>query len=208
MRISVSLVEDDRGTRERLVDVLNSSTRVRCLDAYASAEEALARLPGSAPDVVLMDINLSGMSGIECVARLKSLLPAVEVLMLTTYEDSELIFDSICAGASGYLLKNLPPQKLIEAVEEVRAGGAPMSIPIARKVLSYFRKDRAVSGELATLTAREQEILGLLAKGYADKEIGARLNISLSTVHVHLHNIYGKLHVRSRTEAVVKFLRT
>ena len=163
-------------------------------------------MPAAAPDVVLMDINLPKMNGIECVARLKEQLPRTQVLMLTTYEESDLIFDSLRRGASGYLLKNMPPAELIQAIEQVHAGGAPMSMQIARKVVSHFQQIKKPQSDMEQLTKREHEILALLAKGYLYKEIADQLGISLSTVRAHLHAVYEKLHVQSRTEAVVKFL--
>ena len=163
-------------------------------------------MPAAAPDVVLMDINLPKMNGIECVARLKEQLPRTQVLMLTTYEESDLIFDSLCRGASGYLLKNMPPAELIQAIEQVHGGGAPMSMQIACKVVSHFQQIKKPQSDMEQLTKREHEILALLAKGYLYKEIADQLGISLSTVRAHLHAVYEKLHVQSRTEAVVKFL--
>jgi len=206
MPITVSIVEDNHGTRESLVALLGRASGLRCLGAYASGEEALLGIPRDKPEVALVDINLPGMSGIECVAKLKVQLPALEVLMLTTYEESDLIFHSLRAGASGYLLKNMPPAELIQAVESVHIGGAPMSMQIARKVVHHFHQIKQPSSDMEKLTKREQEILALLAKGYLYKEIGENLGISLSTVRAHLHAVYEKLHVQSRTEAVVKFL--
>ena len=206
MAISVSIVEDSRGTRESLSELLKRSPGLRCVGAYANGEQALRELPGQVPDVVLMDINLPGMSGIECVARLKEKAPKTQVLMLTTYEEGDLIFESLRAGASGYLLKNMPPSELVHAVEQVHAGGSPMSMHIARKVVSHFQRIKQPSSEMETLTKREQEILALLAKGFLYKEIADQLGISLSTVRAHLHTVYEKLHVQSRTEAVVKYL--
>ena len=206
MRIRVSIVEDSRGTRESLSELLNRASNVRCVGAHANGEKALESIPGENPDVVLMDINLPGMSGIECVSRLKDQLPRLQVLMLTTYEESDLIFDSLRKGASGYLLKNMPPAELVQAVEQVHAGGAPMSMQIARKVVNHFQQIKRPSSEMEKLTKREQEILALLAKGYLYKEIADQLGISLSTVRAHLHTVYEKLHVQSRTQAVVKFL--
>ena len=206
MAISVSIVEDSRGTRESLSELLKRSPGLRCVGAYANGEQALRELPGQVPDVVLMDINLPGMSGIECVARLKEKAPKTQVLMLTTYEEGDLIFESLRAGASGYLLKNMPPSELVHAVEQVHAGGSPMSMHIARKVVSQFQRIKQPSSEMETLTKREQEILALLAKGFLYKEIADQLGISLSTVRAHLHTVYEKLHVQSRTEAVVKYL--
>jgi DNA-binding NarL/FixJ family response regulator len=206
MRIRVSIVEDNRGTRESLSELLGRSTALRCVGAHPNGEEALRQIPVEAPDVVLMDINLPGMNGIECVARLKERLPKLQVLMLTTYEESDLIFDSLRRGASGYLLKNMPPSELIQAVEQVHAGGAPMSMQIARKVVNHFQQIKHPSSDVEQLTKREHEILALLARGYLYKEIADQLGISLSTVRAHLHTIYEKLHVQSRTQAVVKFL--
>lgn len=205
-RVTVALVEDDRGTRENLMAVLACAPQLRCLKGYASGEEALREIPADPPDVVLMDINLPGINGIQCVARLKAKLPKVQVLMLTTYEDSKLIFDSLRAGASGYLLKNMAPAQVVEAVEQVSAGGSPMSMHIARKVVSHFQQIKQVPSEMDVLSKRELEILGLLAKGYLYKEIADQLGITQGTVRVHLHTVYEKLHVSSRTEAVVKFL--
>jgi DNA-binding NarL/FixJ family response regulator len=205
-RIKVSIVEDDRGTRENLMAVLASAPSLKCLHAYASSEEALRDIPAAVPDVVLMDINLPGLSGIQCVAQLKAKLPAIQVLILTAYEDSKLIFDSLRAGASGYLLKNMPPSEIWQAVVQVHAGGSPMSMAIARKVVNHFQQIKQPSSEVDRLSKREQEILGLLAKGCLYKEIADQLGITPGTVRVHLHTIYEKLHVQSRTQAVVKFL--
>lgn len=203
--ITVSIVEDDRGTREKLMAVLGAAPSLRCVRAYASGEEALRGIPNEATDVVLMDINLPGMNGIQCVAELKAKLPRVQILMLTTYEDSKLIFDSLRAGASGYLLKNMAPAEVVQAVEQVKAGGSPMSMAIARKVVNFFQQIKPDS-EVDQLSKREQEILALLAEGYLYKEIADKLGISPGTVRVHLHTVYEKLHVSSRTQAVVKFL--
>ena len=206
MRITVSIVEDNRGTRESLSELLGRASALQCVGAHPTGEEALRQIPVERPDVVLMDINLPGMSGIECVRRLKELLPKTQVLMLTTYEESDLIFDSLRNGASGYLLKNMPPAELIQAVEQVHAGGAPMSMQIARKVVNHFQQIKQMSSDADQLTKREQEILALLAKGFLYKEIADQLGITLSTVRAHLHTVYEKLHVQSRTQAVVKFL--
>jgi DNA-binding NarL/FixJ family response regulator len=204
--INVAIVEDNRGTRESLMELLGRSSGLRCIGAHASGEEALKGLPPLNPDVVLMDINLPGMTGVECVARLKEQLPKLQILMLTTYEESDLIFASLRAGASGYLLKNMMAAELIQAIEQVHSGGAPMSMQIARKVVNHFQQIQQPTSEMEKLTKRELEILTLLAKGYLYKEIGDHLGITLSTVRAHLHAIYEKLHVQSRTQAVVKFL--
>jgi DNA-binding NarL/FixJ family response regulator len=206
MRIRVSIVEDNRGTRESLTELLTRAPALRFVNAHPTGEDALRQIPTDAPDVVLMDINLPKMNGIECVAQLKQKLPKTQVLMLTTYEEGDLIFDSLRKGASGYLLKNLPPAELVQAIEQVHAGGAPMSMQIARKVVNHFQQIKKPRSEMEQLTKREHEILALLAKGFLYKEIADQLGISLSTVRAHLHTVYEKLHVQSRTEAVVKFL--
>ncbi len=206
MRIRVSIVEDNRGTRESLTELLTRAPTLRFLGAHATGEDALRLVPAETPDVVLMDINLPKMNGIECVAKLKQQLPKLQVLMLTTYEEGDLIFDSLRQGASGYLLKNMPPSELIQAIEQVHAGGAPMSMQIARKVVNHFQQIKKPQSPMEELTKREHEILALLAKGYLYKEIADQLGITLSTVRAHLHAVYEKLHVQTRTEAVVKFL--
>jgi len=206
MRIRVSIVEDNRGTRESLTELLTRAPALRFVGAHPTGEDALQQIPAEAPDVVLMDINLPKMNGIECVAKLKQQLPKTQVLMLTTYEEGDLIFDSLRKGASGYLLKNMPPAELIQAIEQVHAGGAPMSMQVARKVVNHFQQIKKPQSDMEQLTKREGEILALLAKGYLYKEIADQLGISLSTVRAHLHTVYEKLHVQSRTEAVVKYL--
>jgi DNA-binding NarL/FixJ family response regulator len=207
MPITVAIVEDDRSTRESLVALLSGAPTLQCLTSYATGEKALAGIPLEKPEVALIDINLPGMSGIECVVKLKAKIPALHVLMLTTYEDSDLIFDSLRAGASGYLLKNMPPDELVAAVAQVQAGGAPMSMQIARKVVQHFHRTEGSAGEVQKLSPREYEILGLLAKGRLYKEIADQLGITLGTVRTHQRRIYEKLHVQSRTEAAVKFLQ-
>jgi|SRR5581483_10496041 len=207
MPITVSIVEDNRGTRDTLFELLNRTTGLQCLACYSSAEEALTGLPAQPPNVALVDINLPGMSGIELVGKLKLAVPGLEMLMLTSYEESQLIFKALRAGASGYLLKKMIPTELIAAIELVHAGGAPMSVQIARQVVDYFhhRVPQTVS-DLTKLSKREQEVLALLAKGYLYKEISDQLGISVSTVKSHLKQIYEKLHVQTRTEATAKFL--
>jgi DNA-binding NarL/FixJ family response regulator len=205
MSIAISIVEDQHDMRESLVEWLGHAPGLRCVGAHATAEEALRDIPAENPDVVLMDINLTGMNGIQCVARLKERLPKTQVLMLTTYDEGDLIFDSLRAGANGYLLKNMPQEKLVEAVRQVHAGGAPMSLQIARKVINHFHRAKKPASELEHLTPREYEILQLLAKGYMYKEIADRLTISMSTIRTHISAIYEKLHVHSRTEAAMKF---
>jgi len=206
MPINVAIVEDNRRMRESFAAILDRSGSLRCAGAYATAEEAVRDLPAAGPEVALVDIHLPGMDGIECVARLKQSSPQLQVLMLTRYEQSDLIFKSIRAGANGYLLKNTSPVELIQAIEQVHAGGAPMSMQIARKVMDHFRQIQQPASDMDRLTTREQELIGLLAKGYYYKEISDKLGISVNTVRKHLQNIYEKLHVQSRTQAVLKFL--
>src|SRR6185312_14748574 len=177
MAIKVSIVEDDRETRESLSELVDGATGLRCLGTYPTGEAALRGTSDQIPDVALVDINLPGMNGIECVAKLKSQLPSLQVLMLTTYEDSDMIFNSLRAGAKGYLLKNMPPEELVQAVAEVHAGGAPMSMQIARKVVDYFHRIQQQASEVEQLTTREREILALLAKGALYKEIADSLTI-------------------------------
>jgi len=203
--ITVSIVEDDPKTRQSLLRLLSRAPQVRLLRDYATGEEALRNLPIEKPEVALVDINLPGMSGIECVAKLKLKLPQLRVLMLTTYEDSDRIFDSLRAGASGYLLKKAGYAGLILAIDEVHTGGAPMSGQVARQVVEHFHRIQKPASDVEKLTAREQEILALLVKGYLYKDISARLNISMSTVSMHLQHIYEKLHVQSRAEATAKY---
>ena len=207
MTRTVAIVEDDAGIRDNLVALLNGSRGYRCVGACASGEDALVEIPFWNPEVVLMDINLPRMSGIECVARLKAKMPSVLVLILTVYEDGDSIFRALKAGASGYLVKRLASDKLLESIQEVCAGGAPMSCHIARKVVQYFHRAGPSPEGSENLSPREQEILDLLVAGCFFKEIAAHLGIGGETVRTHVNHIYQKLHVRSRTEAVVKYLR-
>jgi DNA-binding NarL/FixJ family response regulator len=206
MSIKVSIVEDNPGTRESLSKMLQCTPEIVFLQAYPNGEAALRGLSTAVPDVILMDIRLPGMSGIECVARVKEKLPNVAILMLTTYEESDLIFESLRAGAIGYLLKNMPAAELMNAVIQARTGGSPLSMRIARKIVNHFQQKESPVPALSELTQREQEILSLLSKGFLYKEIADQLHISLNTVRVHLQNVYEKLHVHSRTQAVMKFL--
>jgi DNA-binding NarL/FixJ family response regulator len=206
--ITVAIVEDDAGIRRSLEWLLKSSPEFLCVAACKNAEEALRALPKAAPQVVLMDINLPDRSGIECTARLKELLPSAQVVMITVYGDSEKVFNSLRAGASGYILKRATPERILQAIREVHAGGVPMSSEIARKVLGVFREPAPapMPAEDQNLSRREQEILELLSQGCANKEIADKLSISIETVTWHLRHIYTKLHVRSRTQAALKFL--
>jgi DNA-binding NarL/FixJ family response regulator len=206
MPIKVSIVEDDRRVRESLAILISGGENLQCVSTHGTAEEALADLPQFSPDVVLMDINLPAMSGIECVRKLKALLPKLQILMLTMYDDDEKVFQSLVAGASGYLVKRTSPAELLKAIGEVYGGASPMSGKIARTVVEYFQKLQNVTSQQEYLSKREEEILGLLVKGYRYKEIADALSISFETVRSHLKNIYEKLHVHSRTEAVVKYL--
>ena len=206
MLVRVSIVEDDSGIRESLAILINGAPGLRCVSTFPSAELALKQLPQDWVDVVLMDINLPRMSGIECTLKLKQLNPKLQIIMLTVYEDTEQIFRSLQAGASGYLIKETSPSDILDAIKDVSQGGSPMSSHIARKVVQYFQRERPSQHETENLSARETEILGCLAKGYRYKEIADQLGISVLTVRSHLRRIYEKLHVRSRTEAVVKFL--
>ena len=202
----VALVEDNAQLRRQLKHLLSRSPGVDCVCACGSAEEALREIPLAAPDVVLMDINLPGISGIGCTTRLKHLMPAVQVIMLTVYEDGDSIFNALKAGACGYLLKRSSPAEILDAVTAVRHGGVPMTGEIARKVIMAFRTPAPGTDERLTLSSREQEILELLAQGMLNKEIADKLSISYHTVKVYLKHIYDKLHVRSRAEAMLKFM--
>ncbi len=205
--VTVAVVEDDDALRSYFVEMLETAPQLACAGAFADAEQALAALPGLCPAVVLMDINLPGMSGVECVRQLSQVLPAMQVIMVTVYDNSDSVFDSLAAGASGYLVKPVQPGQLVAAIEEVRAGGAPMSMNIARRVVQTFQKPAAADGDDSQLGPREVEILALLAKGLLKKEIAEHLNISYWTVQTFVGRIYKKLQVRSRSQAVAKFHR-
>lgn len=206
--IKVSIVEDDPKAREILVDWINRAEGFRCVSNHGSGEDAVESLPAGAPDVVLMDINLPGMNGPECVRRLKPRLPQTQFVMLTVYEDSDHIFQALQAGASGYLLKQTQRGELISALRDVHAGGSPMTANIARKVVQCFHQPLAQPGtEDLTPSPREREVLELLARGYLYKEIADSLNISLPTVNTYIRRIYEKLHVHSRSQAIAKYAR-
>jgi len=205
--IRVALVEDNNAFRKQLAQLLGEASGFECVGAFPDAEGALAALPAAAPDVVLMDIQLSRMSGVECVARLKDRLPEVKVVMLTAYDDSDTIFQALENGASGYLLKRTPPADLLRSIEDVQNGGAPMNSHIARLVVQSFHRRGSSPRPAENLTAREEEVLRLVAQGYINKEIADSLGISLETVRQHLKNCYAKLHVRTRTEAAMKLFR-
>jgi DNA-binding NarL/FixJ family response regulator len=206
MSIRVGIVEDDGSVRENLALLIDSTPGFSCAAACASAEEALKRLSDTVPDVVLMDIHLPGLSGIECVGRLRRLLPRTQVIMLTIEEDSDQVFESLKAGATGYLVKHVAPEEILEAVAEVHRGGAPMSSHIARQVVTAFHQRAPTGAPEVQLSPREEEILRLLAKGGRSKEIADQLQISTGTVNTHVRHIYEKLHVRSRAEAVARYV--
>jgi len=207
MPITVSIVEDNDKLRGTLASVLNRAEGFKCVSSYPTAEDALKALPQDKPEVVLMDINLPGINGIECVRQLKTLLPKVQVMMLTAYEDTDNIFNALAAGASGYMLKRTPQAQLLEAIREVQRGGSPMTTHIARKVVSSFQRTAAAASPTENLSEREQQVLDCLAQGFLYKEIAEKLGISYETVHTYIRRIYEKLQVRTRTEAVALFLK-
>jgi DNA-binding NarL/FixJ family response regulator len=205
--IRVSIIEDDAQTRTIFADWLRRAAEFDCASEHGSAESALQRLPEEKPDVVLTDINLPGMNGVEAVRQLKAVLPGTQFVMLTVYEDADHIYNALTAGASGYLLKQTPRSKLLEALRDVHAGGSPMTSNIARKVVQAFQHARPAPNEPADhlLSARENEVLDLLARGFLYKEIAESLAISVPTVNTYIRRIYEKLQVRSRAQAVAKY---
>lgn len=210
MPTTVSIVEDNEQLRATLTRLIGRAEGFQCLGDYGSAEEALQAIPQNPPNVVLMDINLPGMNGVECVRQLKQLTPSTQVVMLTAYEDTENIFNSLAAGASGYLLKRSKSAEILEAIRDVQNGGSPMTTHIARKVVQSFQgstRAPAAAEPAEELSPREQEVLDLLSQGFMYKEISDKLGISFETVRTYIRRIYEKLHVRTRTEAVAKALR-
>jgi DNA-binding NarL/FixJ family response regulator len=201
----IAIVEDNKVIRESLMEFIHADSECRCVCACATAEEALKIIPKHEPEIVLMDIQLPNMSGIDCLAQLKQMLPSIHIIMVTVYEDTERIFKALRMGACGYLLKRCTPEELIAAIREVRQGGAPMSREIARKVIDSFQEPVKAAAEVEDLSPREREILELLAGGFANKAIADRLGLTDGTVRWHLRHVYHKLHVRSRTEAALKF---
>ncbi|HZT23440.1 MAG TPA: response regulator transcription factor [Verrucomicrobiae bacterium] len=206
----VAIVEDNGTLRQYLAELINGTPGHRCVCTCATAEDALVQIPTHKPHVVLMDIHLPGESGIACTARLRAKLPDLQVIMLTVYKDIKMIFQALKAGACGYVLKRSDEREILDAIAEVRAGGAPMTSEIARMVVRSFMESPAIPDPAGTdqLSARELELLALLAEGFSNKEIAARLHISNATVRTHLMHIYEKLHVRCRTEAAAKYLRS
>jgi DNA-binding NarL/FixJ family response regulator len=208
-KTAVSIVDDETDLRESIIRYLNLTGEFECVSDYARAEDALARLPNDGPAVVLMDIKMEGMNGIECVRRLKEKMPELQVIMLTVFEDADLIFEALRAGATGYLLKSQPPEKLLEAIHDVVAGGSPMSASIARKVVQLVRDtnrpDKSGPGDRIMLSERQRQVLDLLAAGQPYKLIADNLGVSIHTVRSYLRRTYEKLQVHSRTEAVAKY---
>jgi DNA-binding NarL/FixJ family response regulator len=206
---TVALVEDDMGVRRSLRSLLSSEPGLSCTCAFATGEEAVSKIPEAGVDVVVMDIKLPGMSGIECARRLKERCPDLAILMLTVYDETDLIFDALRAGAGGYLLKRAATTELVHAIRDVLDGGAPMTAHVARRVVDYFREPpRPAAARVAAadrLTEREEEIIEHLSRGYSNREIAEAFGISVPTVRTHLRNIYAKLHVRSRTQAALKY---
>jgi len=207
MPIQVVVIEDDSQVRKHLEQLINDTEGLHCIGSYGTGEAAVDGLSRHHPDVALLDINLPGISGIECVHRLKERSPQLQVVMLTVSDDSDKIFQALQQGASGYLLKSCPPSEILRAIHEVHAGGAPMSGYIARKVVQSFQKQGRSISDDENVSPREQEILGWVAKGFINKEIADILKISTETVRSHLKSIYEKMHVRSRAQAVAKRLR-
>jgi DNA-binding NarL/FixJ family response regulator len=204
MTKSVVVVEDHREVREQIVAILDLAPDIRCIGAFATGEEVLAKIPALHPDVVLMDIGLPGISGIDCVAQLKKLDSAPQIIMITVYEDTDRIFRALKAGANGYLLKSSPPKELLDAVRDVDTGGAPMSSPIARKVVKHFHVQLQDDQKIDNISQREQQVLALLASGFIYREIGEQLGIGVETVRSHIRSICQKMQVRNRVEAVAK----
>jgi len=207
MPLTVAIVEDNAGICEELVQIVAETSDCRCVVVCRNLQTALKKIPPLAPDVVVMDIQLPDGSGIDGVGRLKRLLPGTHILMFTIYEDSEQIFKALEAGASGYLLKRATPEELLRAIREINNGGVPMTAEVAQKVIQSFQRKSLRAESAERLTPREEQILELLTRGLISKEIAHHLSISVETVNSHLKHIYGKLHVRTRTEAVIKYMR-
>ncbi|MFI5187615.1 MAG: response regulator [Chitinophagales bacterium] len=201
--IKICIVEDQKEVREGMTSLLTLDERFEVLATFPDAEKAEQELPAWQPDIIIMDINLPGMNGIECIKKVKLKCPASQFIMFTIYEDDEKVFEALSAGASGYLLKKTPLSKISDSLLELQSGGSPMSTQIARKVINRLRTNES-SAEIKILSSRENEVLQLLSKGLLYKEISARLSITTGTVRQHIHNIYEKLHVQNRTEAINK----
>ncbi len=203
---TVVIVEDDLLLQQHLIEIIKVAEDITCLGAVSSAEEAEQKIPVLQPDVVLMDINLPGKSGIDCIRGLKKCLPNLEVVMLTAYEEEDNIFRALKEGASGYIIKSSDSNHILEAIRDVFAGESPFSGPIARKMAMYFREERETQNERETLSPRETEVLKLLAAGYIHKEVADRLDLTVPTVRTYVRRICFKLHVRSKVEAIIKYL--
>lgn len=204
MHIKVAIVEDLQEVADGLAAFLQEDPELKLIGSFRTAEAAVIELPLLAPDIVIMDINLPGISGIECVKQVKAVTPAIQFMMFTVYENNDQVFEALKAGASGYLLKKTPPLQIIESVKELYSGGSPMSASIARKLVNVFQQPQTDINEAAKLTQREKEVLELTAKGLLYKEIAHELGISFGTVRQHLYKVYEKLHVQNKTEAINK----
>jgi DNA-binding NarL/FixJ family response regulator len=206
--LKIAIFEDNKMLREMLFQLIHGTPGFECVGAYPDANDLTYKIERSLPDIVLMDIDMPGISGIEAVRIIKEKFPAIEILMQTIFEDDEKIYDSICAGASGYLLKNTPPAKLLEALQELHTGGSPMSTSVARRVLEIFQKQNSFSKNTDfNLSQREKEVLEGLVKGMSYKMIADSCSISIDTIKFHIKNIYEKLHVHSKSEAIIKAIR-
>jgi DNA-binding NarL/FixJ family response regulator len=205
--IVIAIIEDQKRIREGLAALIDGSPGFRCGGSYESMEQALSQLPSVRPDVVLVDLGLPGMSGIEGIRIFKLRYPAMALLVLSVYDDDDRIFQALCAGACGYLLKNTPPARLLESIKEALNGGAPMSPEVARRVVGLFRKVAPPAGAPHDLTPHEVRLLKLLVEGHSYKTAGAELNVSINTIRSYIRNIYEKLQVHSKSEAVAKALR-
>ncbi len=203
--IKVGIVEDNKTVREGFETLLNRTPGFQCVCTADTVAEALRKIPKAQPDVVLMDIQLPDSNGVECTARIKEMMPAVHIVIVTVYEDSEMIFRALRAGACGYLLKRAQPEKVIAAIQEAREGGVPMTPEIARKVIGQFRQQATTTEQVESLSDREREVLEMVMHGLGNKAIADRMGVSVAAVKWHLQHIYEKLHVHSRTEAALKF---
>jgi DNA-binding NarL/FixJ family response regulator len=204
MSLRVALVEDDLGWRASMEALLRESSGLECVGSYGTGEDAIRELPGRRPQIVLMDINLPKMSGVECTRQLRALLPELQIIMLTVYDDSDRIFQALQMGANGYLLKRASADEILQAIQDVQRGGAPMSPYIARKVVQSFQQESPAARAEEGLSKRESEVLSYVARGYSDKEVAEALGLTSATVRSYLKSIYSKLHVHSRTQAILK----
>jgi DNA-binding NarL/FixJ family response regulator len=205
MKKKIVLVEDNEPYKKQLMEILNDTEDIECLFAVSSAEEAIKKIPGSNPDVILMDINLPGMSGIDCLPALRRKIPEVEILMLTAYEEDDNIFRALKSGASGYILKSSHAQEIFDAIRQVHAGGSSFSSHIARKVVQFFRNEKQIESDNEKLSAREHKTLELFATGYTYKEVANQMNVTVETIRTYVKRVCTKLHVRNRVEAIIKY---